>query len=414
MGAAMRGMFNKGNGLSGYQVADQASERAFTFSLFFLKLCAACSLIHQLLDVCRGFLTMKTLTKNLPALFKKLKYRGETDLPYKGALVSFMDTGKVPKDQRELLVQFFSVLPYVLQEGLRVSILKQGSFVAGISPLSFEIIIDRCTTANYWTLDQKREMISKIPDMGRGTVLTNGRLTEAAMTAAGIPEGPLPEESAELTALMQLEASEAAAADSMVKKKKSRDELCDVRQRCLIVNSSEFDRSKRQAADSKAVIVAATEAKKTAEAAEKRAEKEAIKALKANQAREVREVKSAEKRAANAQRKAVNDLVKQQAKDAATAKKQEEKPAKDQERKLKQQQTAAVKRAATAEAKKRTRDAEQEALESAGPGSGGKKRRGSPTQPASVAASAPATGSGKRASSKSAPGGKPPKKGRGC
>ena len=99
-----------------------------------------------------------------------------------------------------------------------------------------------------WTLDQKRDMISEIPDMGRATVLTNGRLTEAAMTAAGIPEGPLPEESAELAALMELEAGEGAAAVSRGKKK-SRDELCDVRQRCLFVNSLEFDSSKKLAAD---------------------------------------------------------------------------------------------------------------------------------------------------------------------
>jgi hypothetical protein len=292
--AAKVHMYNKGNGLSGYEPPESNLRAAqmFTFTIFYLKLCAACSLIQQLLDVSRGFMTQKALVKDLPGRFKKLKQRGHTVLPYDARLRDFLHLGKFRKDQHDLLMMFFRVFPYVQQEGLRPTIVRDGAAVAGIWPPRPEVVIERCSSAASFSLEQKQDFLYAVPGMAMDAASHNGRLTDIDMTNAGIPEGAMPLENADVRECLDLVArDDATATAKQTHRAVDRDKLCDNRQRCLFTNSREFHEAKNRGIQSEAAIKDAAEAKKTAEAKGKQDAKDAIAALKQNEIRERRQEK---------------------------------------------------------------------------------------------------------------------------
>ena len=110
------------------------------------------------------------------------------------------------------------------------------------------------------------------------------------MTNAGIPEGAMPLDSAEVSECLDLMARYVAGEEAKTTHRAvDRNKLCDNRQRCLFTNSREFCDAKKRGIQSEAAIKDAAEAKKAAEAKVKQDAKDAIAALKKNELRERRQ-----------------------------------------------------------------------------------------------------------------------------
>lgn len=146
-----------------------------------VKFGAACSMVQQPCDVCKGFMATRTLWKT----WRYMEITDETCL-YLELVRDLM--AKVDADVRELFTKFIIFFATITAQAFTPSVVQQGWVASGLAPFNAEKMMARAPTYTSLTIDQRQLLLAAVdrlvPQVKEFGELTDAEIREAVGDAS--------------------------------------------------------------------------------------------------------------------------------------------------------------------------------------------------------------------------------------